>query len=229
MRAFFICSLELTIFEKQIVFLYAAVVAGRERTKGRGILSAPRPELYPSPRIFLFAHPLENWTMLPSPVLLRKAFYKFIWMIPLRTYLRGPADSTGCAGRTALSASCGAPRMYGYGARREADYVVNLRVMHRILDDSGRRRDTVSGVAEMQPLSTVKRETRRVQPDRRCVALLPPFYPLETEDMPFPEKHKEPPRPTGFCVRCRGREMVKARSLQRPSEKRVCGKCVRRP
>jgi len=43
--------------------------------------------------------------------------------------------------------------MYGYGARREADYVVNLRGMNRNFDDLGRSQDAVPGVAEMQPVS----------------------------------------------------------------------------
>ena len=52
-----------------------------------------------------------------------------------------------------LSASCGAPRMYGYGARREADYVVNLRGMNRKFDDSERRQDAVPGVVGMLTVS----------------------------------------------------------------------------
>ena len=39
--------------------------------------------------------------------------------------------------------------MYGYGARREADYVVNLRGMNRKFDDSERRQDAVPGVVGM--------------------------------------------------------------------------------
>ena len=65
----------------------------------------------------------------------------------------GSADTHGQYFRPVLSASCGACRMYGYGARREADYVVNLRGMNRNFDDLGRSQDAVPGVAEMQPVS----------------------------------------------------------------------------
>ena len=43
--------------------------------------------------------------------------------------------------------------MYGYGARREADYVVNLRGMNRKFDDSERRQDAVPGAVEMLTVS----------------------------------------------------------------------------
>lgn len=66
-------------------------------------------------------------------------------MAPLRAHPRGSADSSVRQLRR--------PRMYGYGARREADYVVNLRGMNRKFDDSERRQDAVPGVVGMLTVS----------------------------------------------------------------------------